>query len=125
MKDQIEAIYEVANYLDDKCPSCGMFYYGVVPYIELKGIEQSMAEEVLKPHVKSVCDPVNLGVTVRTYMDENVPCTCVYIESALLVWDSIFPHRHQVPPYAPIEWLIRQLQEQLFPRVTGFTDDLT
>jgi len=130
MRDQIQAIYDIALYIDDKCPSLGMFNYiwGMDPFISLKGVEEEMAREVLEPHVLGIAKPVNLGAAVRTVESGNAnthPTTYVSISSDLLVWESIFPHKASVPPNAPIEWFIRQLQDQLFPRVTGATDDLT
>jgi len=130
MKDQIQAIYDIANYVDDKCPGMGMFYYlwGTDPYIQLRGVTEATDRKLLEPHVKEIAKPVNLNVSVYVLPpDENdkFEYTCISIGSDLLVWESIFPKRHEIPPYAPIEWLIRQLQEQLFPRATGFTDDLT
>jgi hypothetical protein len=130
MKDQIQAIYDIASYLDDKCPSCGTFFYvwGMDPYIQLRGIDADMAVTVLRPQLEEIAKPVNLEVTVRFIppsQEDSFPSTCVVISSALLVWESIFPVSHEVPPEAPMEWFMRQLQEQLFPRVTGATDDLT
>jgi len=130
MKDQIQAIYNIANYLDDKCPGMGMFYYpwGTDPYIALRGVTEDTGRKLLEPHVKGLAKPVNLNVSFYVIPpddDNEFEYTCISIGSDLLVWESIFPKRHEIPPYAPIEWLIRQLQEQLFPRTMGFTDDLT
>lgn len=129
MRDQIQAIYDIANYLDDKCPGCGVFYYvwGMDPYVALRGIDEDMATTVIAPQVKEIGAPVNLDVQVRVVRDdqEKMPVSCVSIGSDLMVWESIFPIRHAIPPVAPVEWLLRQLQEQLYPRVTGFTEDLT
>lgn len=128
MRNQIEAIYMVARYIEDKCPQGAMFnyVYGMDPYIEMEGVGKEFADTVLRPRVEEICKPVNLDVKVFTDVPgKRGPATCISIGSALMVWDCIFPKKSAIPPLTPLEWFTKQLQEQLFPRVTGRTDDYT
>lgn len=122
MRNNVEAIYKIACFLQETWPDGCEFYYGdylhgSIPYFLLSGMEEKAAMQVVKPQVEDILKDTDADIDVTVECGKHgtgMLNTFVYLDDPLLTWEIIFKDSQVVPPHAPINWLIGHLQAQLF-----------